>query len=192
MLRLCFIVSTAAFSSNLSRLWLWDIHLASFVHRFSRIKATDMILLPQQTEIGPECTCRLYREILFPPLKAARFLLIFSLFACSFYSIRNAAAVVFILPYLHLDQSASVFVSSCYKQLCMKWTLHQCWPSHWSHCSVSSQGNLVAIKHVNKKRIELTRQVLLELKHVSAQWMSDCRIFVILLLGWAGCFVSVS
>lgn len=30
-----------------------------------------------------------------------------------------------------------------------------------------SQGNLVAIKHVNKKRIELTRQVLLELKHVS-------------------------
>uniref|UniRef100_A0A8D3ATK4 Guanylate cyclase n=1 Tax=Scophthalmus maximus TaxID=52904 RepID=A0A8D3ATK4_SCOMX len=31
---------------------------------------------------------------------------------------------------------------------------------------VSSQGNLVAIKHVNKKRIELTRQVLLELKHM--------------------------
>uniref|UniRef100_A0AAQ4QLT8 Guanylate cyclase n=1 Tax=Gasterosteus aculeatus aculeatus TaxID=481459 RepID=A0AAQ4QLT8_GASAC len=29
-----------------------------------------------------------------------------------------------------------------------------------------SQGNLVAIKHVNKKRIELTRQVLLELKHM--------------------------
>uniref|UniRef100_A0A8C5GDG0 Guanylate cyclase n=1 Tax=Gouania willdenowi TaxID=441366 RepID=A0A8C5GDG0_GOUWI len=28
------------------------------------------------------------------------------------------------------------------------------------------QGNLVAIKHVNKKRIELTRQVLLELKHM--------------------------
>lgn len=34
----------------------------------------------------------------------------------------------------------------------------------FSRCS---QGNLVAIKHVNKKRIELTRQVLLELKHVS-------------------------
>lgn len=30
-----------------------------------------------------------------------------------------------------------------------------------------TQGNLVAIKHVNKKRIELTRQVLMELKHVS-------------------------
>uniref|UniRef100_A0A8C2ZKE6 Guanylate cyclase n=1 Tax=Cyclopterus lumpus TaxID=8103 RepID=A0A8C2ZKE6_CYCLU len=29
-----------------------------------------------------------------------------------------------------------------------------------------TQGNLVAIKHVNKKRIELTRQVLLELKHM--------------------------
>ncbi|KAJ3605011.1 hypothetical protein NHX12_027062 [Muraenolepis orangiensis] len=29
-----------------------------------------------------------------------------------------------------------------------------------------SQGNLVAIKHVNKKRIELTRQVLFELKHM--------------------------
>uniref|UniRef100_A0A8C6K902 Guanylate cyclase n=1 Tax=Nothobranchius furzeri TaxID=105023 RepID=A0A8C6K902_NOTFU len=29
-----------------------------------------------------------------------------------------------------------------------------------------SQGNLVAIKHVNKKRIELTRQVLMELKHM--------------------------
>lgn len=28
------------------------------------------------------------------------------------------------------------------------------------------QGNVVAIKHVNKKRIELTRQVLFELKHV--------------------------
>ncbi|XP_008287267.1 atrial natriuretic peptide receptor 2 [Stegastes partitus] len=28
------------------------------------------------------------------------------------------------------------------------------------------KGNLVAIKHVNKKRIELTRQVLLELKHM--------------------------
>lgn len=28
------------------------------------------------------------------------------------------------------------------------------------------KGNVVAIKHVNKKRIELTRQVLFELKHV--------------------------
>lgn len=28
------------------------------------------------------------------------------------------------------------------------------------------QGNVVAIKHINKKRIELTRQVLFELKHV--------------------------
>ena len=34
-------------------------------------------------------------------------------------------------------------------------------PSPFHH-----QGNVVAIKHVNKKRIELTRQVLFELKHV--------------------------
>ncbi|RXN17514.1 atrial natriuretic peptide receptor 2-like protein [Labeo rohita] len=41
-----------------------------------------------------------------------------------------------------------------------------------------SQGNLVAIKHVNKKRIELTRQVLFELKHdilenesINLDWM---------------------
>lgn len=34
-------------------------------------------------------------------------------------------------------------------------------PFHSHH-----QGNVVAIKHVNKKRIELTRQVLFELKHV--------------------------
>uniref|UniRef100_A0A665XCQ2 Guanylate cyclase n=1 Tax=Echeneis naucrates TaxID=173247 RepID=A0A665XCQ2_ECHNA len=33
---------------------------------------------------------------------------------------------------------------------------------HFQH----GRGNLVAIKHVNKKRIELTRQVLLELKHM--------------------------
>uniref|UniRef100_A0A673GI32 Guanylate cyclase n=1 Tax=Sinocyclocheilus rhinocerous TaxID=307959 RepID=A0A673GI32_9TELE len=33
-------------------------------------------------------------------------------------------------------------------------------------CFLSQQGNLVAIKHVNKKRIELTRQVLFELKHM--------------------------
>lgn len=32
--------------------------------------------------------------------------------------------------------------------------------------SLALQGNVVAIKHVNKKRIELTRQVLFELKHV--------------------------
>lgn len=38
-------------------------------------------------------------------------------------------------------------------------------PSVFSPCM---QGNLVAIKHVNKKRIELTRQVLLDLKHVSS------------------------
>lgn len=30
-----------------------------------------------------------------------------------------------------------------------------------------SQGNLVAIKYINRKRIELTRNVLFELKHVS-------------------------
>lgn len=32
--------------------------------------------------------------------------------------------------------------------------------------SQTPQGNVVAIKHINKKRIELTRQVLFELKHV--------------------------
>ena len=30
-----------------------------------------------------------------------------------------------------------------------------------------SQGNLVAIKYINRKRIELTRNVLFALKHVS-------------------------
>lgn len=29
-----------------------------------------------------------------------------------------------------------------------------------------AQGNLVAVKRVNRKRIELTRKVLFELKHV--------------------------
>lgn len=33
----------------------------------------------------------------------------------------------------------------------------------------SPQGNLVAIKYINKKRIELTRNVLFELKHVRVQ-----------------------
>uniref|UniRef100_A0A4W5R477 Guanylate cyclase n=1 Tax=Hucho hucho TaxID=62062 RepID=A0A4W5R477_9TELE len=36
------------------------------------------------------------------------------------------------------------------------------------------KGNLVAIKHMNKKRIELTRQVLFELKHVSPD---QCQMF---------------
>lgn len=31
----------------------------------------------------------------------------------------------------------------------------------------SLQGNITAIKYINKKRIELTRTVLFELKHVS-------------------------
>ena len=31
---------------------------------------------------------------------------------------------------------------------------------------MSPQGNLVAVKHLNRKRIELTRKVLFELKHV--------------------------
>ncbi|KAM3848644.1 atrial natriuretic peptide receptor 2 isoform 2-T2 [Vipera latastei] len=35
-----------------------------------------------------------------------------------------------------------------------------------SRSSLAFQGNVVAIKHVNKKRIELTRQVLFELKHM--------------------------
>lgn len=49
------------------------------------------------------------------------------------------------------------------------------------YCSVFSwrtQGNLVAIKHVNKKRIELTRQVLLELKHVSVSFVDLLFIMV--------------
>lgn len=36
---------------------------------------------------------------------------------------------------------------------------------HPSRC-ISPQGNLVAVKHLNRKRIELTRKVLFELKHV--------------------------
>ncbi|XP_025936688.1 atrial natriuretic peptide receptor 1, partial [Apteryx rowi] len=32
------------------------------------------------------------------------------------------------------------------------------------------KGNLVAVKHLNRKRIELTRKVLFELKHVGAPW----------------------
>lgn len=33
-------------------------------------------------------------------------------------------------------------------------------------CPFLTQGNLVAVKRVNRKRIELTRKVLFELKHV--------------------------
>lgn len=47
---------------------------------------------------------------------------------------------------------------------------------------LSQQGNLVAIKHVNKKRIELTRQVLFELKHVREHIKSQERFCVCLLL----------
>ncbi|PIO31636.1 hypothetical protein AB205_0046690 [Aquarana catesbeiana] len=43
---------------------------------------------------------------------------------------------------------------------------------------IMRSGNVVAIKHVNKKRIELTRQVLFELKHdilendsINLDWM---------------------
>lgn len=43
--------------------------------------------------------------------------------------------------------------------------------------SQTPQGNVVAIKHINKKRIELTRQVLFELKHVGLGSG----------LGWAAC-----
>lgn len=39
--------------------------------------------------------------------------------------------------------------------------------------SLALQGNVVAIKHVNKKRIELTRQVLFELKHVCTGGRAD-------------------
>lgn len=35
-----------------------------------------------------------------------------------------------------------------------------------THRPTRPQGNLVAIKHLNRKRIELTRKVLFELKHV--------------------------
>lgn len=35
-----------------------------------------------------------------------------------------------------------------------------------THRPTCPQGNLVAIKHLNRKRIELTRKVLFELKHV--------------------------
>lgn len=37
----------------------------------------------------------------------------------------------------------------------------------WSEHVVFLQGNIVAIKYTNRKRIELNREVLFELKHVS-------------------------
>lgn len=37
---------------------------------------------------------------------------------------------------------------------------------------MSSQGNLVAVKHLNRKRVELTRKVLFELKHVGGPRLS--------------------
>lgn len=40
-----------------------------------------------------------------------------------------------------------------------------------THHPVSPQGNLVAVKHLNRKRIELTRKVLFELKHVGGPWL---------------------
>lgn len=40
--------------------------------------------------------------------------------------------------------------------------------------SLVPQGNVVAIKHINKKRIELTRQVLFELKHVGLRAEVGC------------------
>jgi len=47
--------------------------------------------------------------------------------------------------------------------------------THATHCKLNvcvrsllfPQGNIVAIKYINRKRIELTRKVLFELKHVS-------------------------
>lgn len=112
--------------SSLSRLWLWNIHLASFVYWSSHIKATHTILLLQQTEIGPKCTCRLYCKMLFSPLNAAWFLLsIFMVLVSSFYSI-STSLLLFFLPYLHLDQSLSSlwsFMASCYINLQINWTL---------------------------------------------------------------------
>lgn len=35
------------------------------------------------------------------------------------------------------------------------------------------QGNLAAIKYINKKRMELTRKVLFELKHVRTHQQTD-------------------
>lgn len=59
----------------------------------------------------------------------------------------------------------------------------ECWDGHpppcqapsaplGTHHPVSPQGNLVAVKHLNRKRIELTRKVLFELKHVGGPWLS--------------------
>lgn len=41
-----------------------------------------------------------------------------------------------------------------------------------THHPMSPQGNLVAVKHLNRKRIELTRKVLFELKHVGGPQLS--------------------
>ena len=59
------IISTSLYIP-LWRLLLWDIHLAA------DFEATDSNLLSQQTEIGPECTCRLYCKMLLSPLNTAR------------------------------------------------------------------------------------------------------------------------
>lgn len=44
-----------------------------------------------------------------------------------------------------------------------------------THHPVSPQGNLVAVKHLNRKRIELTRKVLFELKHVGGPRLGATR-----------------
>lgn len=49
-------------------------------------------------------------------------------------------------------------------QSAIQWRLNRSDP--FNTYFISQQGNLVAIKHMNKKRIDLTRQVLFELKHV--------------------------
>ncbi len=43
-------------------------------------------------------------------------------------------------------------------------------------CLLFDQGNIVALKYINRKRIELTRKVLFELKHVSV----SCFYFALL------------
>lgn len=44
-----------------------------------------------------------------------------------------------------------------------------------SFSAICPQGNIVAVKHLNRKRIELTRKVLFELKHVGTRGLGGGR-----------------
>lgn len=70
------------------------------------------------------------------------------------------------------DGNPQVFAKTGYYKVRMRRDKRQVsscrrWSSLSIPVSSSFQGNIVAIKYSNKKRIELNRKVLFELKHVS-------------------------